>query len=711
MIPVLVEAALRALVVALMVWAGLRILHVRAVVMQKAAWGLVLAAAVAMPLLMRWQWLPSYAQIRVTTPLRPAAPVSSRHGLAASTSVLPTAPPAAKQFSVEPEPQLSRGDRFPAPAISKSEFNSSDQAQPNPTATSETPIQLPARSRLITIPTLAVLFYFVVCGVLLLRLICGLVAAIKLWAQAEPVRLQRDIEIAPDLRLRSSAAVFSPVTIGSGVVLPADYAEWDPEKLRIVLAHERSHIRQGDFYLQMLAALYAALFWFSPLGWWLKRRLSDLGEAISDRAGLEQAASRASYAQILLEFAAMPRPTLTGVAMARTSNLSHRIERLLNDSIFRQAFAGSRRRALLVAMLVPVALFAGTALIRVEAAGGAQAVQTPAAPSAPSAPNSVQVIPDQPSVPSVVPDQIAPAAPAMPPAPMDPAAPPPNIPESIVIPQGAVPVPPAPPAPPAYGEIHDDADDRATPVIQQDSSASSADTDDEKAAHATSKHPGYSYSTSSNGESWALVTDPSQHFTFSGNWNNYSKGAIDKVRKLTSGKFLWFTRDGKSYFIDDPAVIDRIEALYKPIEALGVQQEKLGKEQEALGRQQEELGRKQEQASVPTPDFSKQMAELNAALAKLEAKKGSTISQEELSEIANKMGEVESRLGALQGEIGAKQGEFGALQGKLGEQQGKLGAEQGRLGAEQGKIAAEADRTLKGIIEDSLSKGKARPVE
>lgn len=708
MIPALVEAALRALVVALIVWAGLRVLRVRAVVMQKAAWGLVLAAAIAMPFLMRWQWLPSYAQIRVTAPQRSPVTQSLRQGATASTSVSPAAPAAAPQLSMAPEPEPLGGDRFPAPAISKSEFNSSDQPRPQSAAFSETPIRPPSGLRLIRIAALAAFFYFAVCAALLLRLICGLVAAIKLWTQAEPVRLQRDIEMAPDLRLRSSAAVFSPVTIGSGVVLPADYAEWDAEKLRIVLAHERSHIRQGDFYLQMLAALYAVLFWFSPLGWWLKRRLSDLGEAISDRAGLEQAASRASYAQILLEFAAMPRPTLTGVAMARTSNLSHRIERLLNDSTFRQAFTGSRRRALLVALLVPVALFAGTALIRVEAAGGAQAVQAPAAPVAP---NSGQVITDQPTAPDAVPDQIAPAAPAapaMPPAPTDPAAPPPNVPESTVIPQGAAPVPPVPPA---YGEIRDDADDRATPVIQQDSSGSTTQTDDEKASHATSKRHGYSYSTSLNGDSWALVTDPSQDVTFSGDWNNYSKGAIDKVRKLTNGKFLWFTRDGKSYFIDDPAVIDRIEALYKPIEALGVQQEKLGKEQEALGRQQEELGRKQESVSIPTPDFSKQMAELNAALAKLEAKKGSTISQEQLSEIANKMGEVEGRLGALQGEIGAKQGEFGALQGKLGEQQGKLGAEQGRLGAEQGKIAAEADRTVKGIIDDSLRNAKARPVE
>ncbi len=138
--------------------------------------------------------------------------------------------------------------------------------------------------------------------------------------------------------------------------------------MRIVLAHERSHIRQCDFYLQLLAGLYASLVWFSPLGWWLKRELADLAEAISDRAGIDVARNRFSYAQILLEFAAAPRPTALGVAMARPGSLSRRIERLLNERAFHQSFAGSRR-ALFAFVLVPVALFAGTAVVRVHAAG------------------------------------------------------------------------------------------------------------------------------------------------------------------------------------------------------------------------------------------------------------------------------------------------------------------------------------------------------
>jgi beta-lactamase regulating signal transducer with metallopeptidase domain len=66
--------------------------------------------------------------------------------------------------------------------------------------------------------------------------------------------------------VRSSSDVSTPFTLGFGIVLPSSFNEWDSTKLHIVLAHERSHILQGDFYLQLLAKLHAAIFWFIQ-GW------------------------------------------------------------------------------------------------------------------------------------------------------------------------------------------------------------------------------------------------------------------------------------------------------------------------------------------------------------------------------------------------------------------------------------------------------------
>src|SRR5206468_3702095 len=66
----LLEAALRSVLLALAVWAGLRMFGVKNVLAQKAAWGLVLVSALGMPLLLpyaaHWSVLP--ANVRVVIP-------------------------------------------------------------------------------------------------------------------------------------------------------------------------------------------------------------------------------------------------------------------------------------------------------------------------------------------------------------------------------------------------------------------------------------------------------------------------------------------------------------------------------------------------------------------------------------------------------------------------------------------------------------------
>ena len=366
LLPMLIEAASRAIVVALTVWLGMRLLRVDNVLAQKAAWCLVLAAALLMPLLMHGQWLRPYTTIELPAPAAfpfEPRPADAAKAVSAPDATMAAAPPAAVSGSAVRSHAL--GDR---------------------------PMASGTMTDFLRPAALASFLYLAVSIALLARLFLGLGAAARLWLRARPVSLPRQFDLAAGLRLRSSPRVASPVTIGSGVVLPADYTQWNEAKLRIALAHERCHVRQGDFYLQILAGLYAALFWFSPLGWWLKRRLSDLGEAISDRAGLAEAASRFEYAQVLLEFAALPRPAVTGVAIARRSNLAHRIERLLNEFRFRHAFAGNRRRALLAVLVVPVALFAATALVGVEAAEPIADVPVPPAAAVAASPAAAQAL-------------------------------------------------------------------------------------------------------------------------------------------------------------------------------------------------------------------------------------------------------------------------------------------------------------------------------
>jgi len=707
----LAEAAIRSMGVALIVGLGLRLFRVRNVLAQKAAWSLVLAAALLMPIAqsLSKSWL---GPVGMTVHM-PAAIWRQGSGLLPAAAQAATVQTRTSAQPIHVEAAVEGGKRFPTPLVFQPDLNPAARAAAKPGVVEVAPraprlAALWDAVRQVKLMALTWGLYFLVLGLMLLRMIYGLTIAARIWHAAEPVALDSGLGFDSGFAVRASSAVSSPVTVGSGVLLPSNYEQWDVEKLRIVLAHEESHIRHGDFYLQVLAGLYGALFWFSPLGWWLRRKLSELGEAISDLAGLEEAASRTSYAQLLLEFAALPRTTLTrasliGVAMARNSNLSLRIDRLLDESIFRQAFAG-RRRVLVAVLLVPVALFAATAILRVEAAesmqqtlaiGGTQS-QAPAASSAPAPAQATQEPLSGVSNPDAAP---APAAPAPPPTPD--VAPPPT---------------PAP-YPHPYGEIHDSADNNAYGQSSSGSEAgnnafTSSQTDgDGKHVLGTSIGHGYSYSYSSNGDSWAVVTGADQHINFSGEWNDGTREAIDKARKMAGGEFLWFTRGGKSYLIEDAAVVAQIQAMYKPMEELGRQQEELGRQQEKLGKEQEALANGQSQVRMSVPDMSHEIAEVDAAMAKLKAMRDAKVSQEEVAEVQGKLAELQGRLGEMQGRMGDREGDFGERQGHLGELQGKLGEQQGRLGEQQGKLAQEADRKVKSIIDQSLSNGKARPVQ
>ena len=394
MISLFIEAALRSLLVGVAVAVGLRAFCVRNVLAQKAAWGLVLISALAMPLLLpitaQWHLLP--AQVNVIFPAHPMTLLEELQNRIQNGSGSKQAPPSAPTRQSTPArvqpalaPAQTAAQHFagvptrtaPAHRSLNPEQNTPFISPVSSPESNAAPVQLTRRPALIhensVSPILAAYaLYLGVAALFLIRLAMGLVATASLWRTAVPVPADHLPLDAPSLRVRASIKISSPFTIGSAVLLPADFTTWDHEKLRIVLAHERSHIRQGDFYLQLLAGIYAALVWPSPLGWWLRHRLADLAEAISDRAGMEEAKSSTSYAQILLEFAAAPRPIPIGVAMARPSSLSRRIERLLNDSSFRQCFAGGRR-ALVAVALVPLAVLASTTLLHVQAASNPQA--------------------------------------------------------------------------------------------------------------------------------------------------------------------------------------------------------------------------------------------------------------------------------------------------------------------------------------------------
>jgi beta-lactamase regulating signal transducer with metallopeptidase domain len=637
MISLILESAARTLLLTAAVWTALRLLRVGNVIAQKIAWALVLAAAIAMPFLMRLRLIQVSA---VPSPAILSSWTNPVHGdvhAASAASAIP-APEEAKE-PVSSTVSLAPATFEIAPAVAAN--------------------TLPTRRwTLPALKTLVVRIYLVVSGFLLLRLLFGLALAWRIWSRAEPA----SVLVEPHADVRFSSDIRTPVTIGLGIVLPASFLDWSRPRLRIVLAHELAHVRQRDFYLQILAHLHTAVFWFSPAGWWIQKHLSDLGEAISDFAGITEAKDAPSYAELLLEVAALPRQPLFAVAMARSSRIEHRIDRLLVDRLFRRSFVEGKGRALAVAAIVPLVLTASTSLVAVRAAEKMTAPTTP----------FIHVVAQDSNVAVAVPDTPAPA-------PKLPVAKLPNVKLETAVPeQPAIKALPAPLVaqanPPAVRVEHD------------------PDT----------------YYSDSDQDSFMIVNgDKSQMFNFHGDY-----AVMEALRKKLHGNYILAERSGKNYVIDDPALMEQTRQLFAPMEELGRQQEALGAQQEKLGEEQARLGKLQEQAHIDTPDMSKEIAELQEAVKQLQdLEKNKTVTQGDLASVQGRIGSIEGRMGEMQGRIGSQEGELGRQQGELGAKQGALGAQQGKLGAEQGRIARRASRQMKSMIDQAFQSGKAKPVD
>jgi beta-lactamase regulating signal transducer with metallopeptidase domain len=575
----LLEAAVRTLVMGALIAAALRALRIEQVRARRSAWLLALAGALAMPALVGAQigprLLPSLAAPpQVSVPRQTLLRHVEQNFAMAAATPTETVLPALVEAERNPGTQLAN-----------------------------------------TAISLIIAGYFIIAALLTLRLCAGVGFALRLCRQAE----RRIFPFDPQLDVRTSSRISSPVTVASSVLLPSSHTSWDESTLRIVLTHERAHVRQGDFYVHLLAGLHCALFWFNPFSWWLRRQLSELGEALSDRAAVEQAESRASYAEILLAFAAGARWPLGGVAMASTSNLTPRIERLLNDRGFERSFAGKRRLPFVAAGVVMLAMVASTSLVKARTPPD----DTPATPTAPIAPTN----------------PIAPTAP--------PATP-----------------PTAPSAPTAPERLKNTAKSRTVThntIRTSDESVDVHNADvgaNEEGILAI--HSGKAQITINSGE--LLPPQSGDYIYFQHNGKPY---VVQDPELLAQARTL----------------LEPMEELGRKQKELDRQQALLAAQQRVLVAQQRAAKWvdtpefKRQMAELQNMLKQMNLAELTAQA----NQKAVAEVQAHLGEIQARVGQIQAEIGLQQGKFGEQQGALGEQQGQLGERQGQLAEQQRKV--------------------------------
>ena len=314
MLDVMLEAALRATLIAAAALVVLRLLRVRAAAVRHRVWTVVLLAMLALPL---WiVWAPEIAlRVLPATYSSASGAVAPRPGFDAPTTETRPMGPAV-------ETAAARGASELMPAASAVEAWS-------------------GRVWLLAI-------YLAGAAVLLARLAIGTVRMSSLPREANVV----------NGRL-TSARIATPFTVGllrPRILLPEGWDRWPAARLAAVLDHEHVHVGRRDPLVQWLALLNRAVFWFNPLAWWLERHLAALAEEACDAAVLARGHDPVEYSEHLLDLARMSgrRSMAHAVGMPMPgSTLPARIQKMLEGGVerpgSRTAVAGAAALATLAA--------------------------------------------------------------------------------------------------------------------------------------------------------------------------------------------------------------------------------------------------------------------------------------------------------------------------------------------------------------------------
>ena len=253
------------------------------------------------------------------------------------------------------------------------------------------------RSRLPSPAAIVLSLYALVTALILARVARGWRDSLRLRRESRPVddsRLParlgsaaRVVGVGRYPRILSHPRVCVPCAVGvvrPAVVLPPDWREWNQATLEAVLRHEFAHIARADALVQRLALFHLAIFWFSPLSWWLVRRVVTLGEEASDDEVLAGGTDPVSYAGLLLSFASGRRMFIASrVSMANGADVEKRLERILSYTERRPTLRRRTLAATAVAIGAMLPIGVAAASIHPIAAATARGL-TPAVLAAPA---------------------------------------------------------------------------------------------------------------------------------------------------------------------------------------------------------------------------------------------------------------------------------------------------------------------------------------
>lgn len=203
---------------------------------------------------------------------------------------------------------------------------------------------------------------------------------------------------------------------------------------------------------------------------------------------------------------------------------------------------------------------------------------------------------------------------------------------------------------------------------------------------------------------------------------------IDDLRSRYGGEFLWFRQDGRSYVVQDAALVAQARQAWAATEPVGKQMEALGEEMEVHGKVMEELGARMEAQTAQSEPVAAEMEELGRRMEVL----GNRIEplaeqlhatrddaerdrlQSEMRDLTAQMEVLGAQMKTHTDQIRRQHEPLEALAAQMqtaGEPMKPLGVRMEALGTQMGELSQEATLRTHAVIDQALRDGKAIVVD
>jgi len=189
----------------------------------------------------------------------------------------------------------------------------------------------------------------------------------------------------------------------------------------------------------------------------------------------------------------------------------------------------------------------------------------------------------------------------------------------------------------------------------------------------------------------------------------------DRAKSLRKGneQMLWLRRGGREYIVRDPAVLNQVQDIFRPLQQIGGEQAKIGAKQAEIGGRQAEIGSKQAAIGRKQAEIGAKQARVGSRHAAFAARQAGD-EKAKRDELENERRQLELDMQELDKEMQELSNQmqaFNSPMNDLSKDMNVLSQEMNVLSRKMEEASAKAEAGMSTLLDRAISSGAATEVK